>query len=89
MKKFMKKAVAMMLVCTSVFCSVGKAEAASQLGSKTKWYPNDKGYVNVLSDVSTDKYDTRFFMRGTIYYKTTGKLYWHHLMSCTGRKCIF
>ena len=53
---------------------VRKAEAASQLGSETKWYPNDKGYVKVLSDVSTDKYDTRFFMRGTIYYKTTGKL---------------
>ena len=71
MKKFMKKAVALVLVCGVMFGSVAKVEAASQLGSASKAYPKKMGYVTVLSDIAGDG---RYFMKGSISYNTKSML---------------
>lgn len=72
--KVIKKIITFSLIGSLIMISASSSKAVDVLGSKTKNYSNGKGHITVLSDVSTDQYDSRYFIKGSIYYNTSGNL---------------
>ena len=74
MRKQVKKIIAAVTMCGVMLCSFSHAKAADVYGSKTKWYSGKVGNITVLSSVDENQYESRHFMKGTIYYNVAKKL---------------
>ncbi len=66
----LKRIIAVLMICGLLLCDFTPIHAAALLGSKTKYYSNNNGYITILSDVRSSQYGSQYFYKGTLYHKT-------------------